>query len=66
MHSVKGGIIEVDPYAIQLLHINLFGSMFRYKPQLLSEGGIYDCIYTASWGYYLRAASIKTVATINQ
>ena len=48
MHLVKSGIIEVDPYAIQLFHINVFGSMVRYKLQLLSEGGIYDCIYTAS------------------
>ena len=40
-------------YSIEL---NVFGSKVRYKPWHLSEGGVYDCICTASCGYYLRVA----------
>ena len=49
-------------YSIEL---NVFGSKVRYKPLRLCEGGIYDCIFTASCSYYLRAATIKGMA-INQ
>ena len=60
---VKGEIIEVIlmqfSYSIEF---NVFGWKVRYKSQCLSEGSIYDCIYTASWGYYLRAVTVKTVA----
>ena len=46
-------------YSIQF---NVFGWKVRYKPWYLSKGGVYDCIYTASWGYYPRVATIKTSA----
>ena len=65
--SAKGDIIDVNlfkqsSYSIEL---NVFGSKVTYKPWHLSEGSIYDCICTASWGYYPRVATIKA-ATINQ
>ena len=46
-------------YSVEL---NVFGSKVRYKLQRLSEGGVYDCICTASWGYSPRAATIKATA----
>ena len=46
-------------YSIEL---NVFGSKVRYKPLHLSEGSVYDCIFTASCNYYLGAATVKAVA----
>ena len=46
-------------YSIEL---NVFRSKVRYKPQHLSKGSVYDCIFTASCSYYLGAATVKAMA----
>ena len=47
------------------VEFHVFRWKVRYKLQHLSEGDVYDYTCTTSWGYYLRAATIKTAA-INQ
>ena len=65
---MNGDVIDVNPYAIQLFHRVQY---IWLKDQImaeggdyedLSEGGNYDCICTASWGYYPRMTTLKTAA----
>ena len=44
------------------IELNVFGSKVRYKLRHLSEGSVYDCIFTASCSYYLGVATVKAVA----
>ena len=53
---VKGDVIDVNPYAIQLFHTV---KCIWFKGQILC---IYDCICTASCGYYPRVATVKAAA----
>ena len=59
----KDNVIEVNPYAIQLFHRV---KSIWFKGQILavafSEGNVYDCICTASCGYYPKAATMKAEA----
>ena len=60
--SVKGDVIEVNPYTIQPFHrVQCIGLKGQIQAAHLSEGGVYDCICIASCNYYPRAAIIKTV-----
>ena len=62
----KSDVIEVNPYAIQLFYRV---KCIWFKSQILAvafiqgqQGGIYDCICTASCSYYPTAATMKAVA----
>ena len=34
----------------------------QMRAMVLTKDGIYDCIYSAYWGYYLKVATTKTTA----
>ena len=44
------------------IELNVFGLKVRYKPRHSSEGSVYDYIFTASYSFYLGAATVRAMA----